>query len=211
MNILSFFTTKKVQERCAPPLPSTDLDDLLNQVDVGEISHEEFVVALRGHEICPIWVERHLRAAYAGMDTGKVYYLLECIFQKSFRSSQNTNTVTNLYCEIMQDPRFSLLAEDIADTVGYCRLDKSALRAFVALCTSPFWRGDDWPDLRKALESMYAMYENEICTKEEIIAAFQEIMDSPHTGEGLRDSARGFIKTVREPLSRRRALSPPPT
>lgn len=211
MNLLSFFTPKRAQERFPPSRPSADLDDLLDRVTDGNISHAEFVVALRGHEICPIWVERHLRAAYAGMDAGKVYYLLECIFQKSFRSSPNTNTVTNLFCEIMQDPRFSLLAEDIADTIGYCHLDKSALRAFVDLCTSPFWRGNDWPDLRKALESMYAMYENEICTKEEIIAAFQEIADSPHAGEGLRDTARGFIETVREPLRLRRVLPPQPT
>jgi hypothetical protein len=211
MNLLSYFKRDKGQGRGASPRPAATLNDLLNQACVGDISDEEFVIALRGHDIYPPWVEQHLRSAYADMDTGKISCLIYCIFQSSFRNSSDTRAVTNIFCEIMQDPRCYMLAEEIADTIGYCYLDKSALRAFVKLCTSPFWHGDDWPDLRKALESMYAMYQNKICTKEEIIAAFQEIVDSPNAGCGLRDTASGFIETVHQPLRGRRPPSPPPS
>lgn len=180
-------------------LPILVLDDLLQQSCKGVTSDNEFIAQIREYPIPPKWIEQHLRAAYAELDIMKMHKLVICIEQDSFLQSSNTENVTALFCEIMTDPRCDRLAEEIAEALNDCPLEKEALHSFAKACTMSIDNGRCWWDLRKALESMYGMYARKIITKGEIIAAFREILNHPNTMNedcGLRDLASAYIEMI---------------
>lgn len=144
---LNYFRSKNSPDLKPKVEIQPTLDDLLNRLSKDEINENKFINLLKLKKIPPRWVERNLRVAYNELDEKKISYLLNCIGQDSFLQSTETKSVTSLYCEILEDPRCYRLAEEIADALGYCALEKSALRSFVNVCTSPIWEQKGWPDL----------------------------------------------------------------
>jgi hypothetical protein len=191
--------TRKKEYLEAPPV-SISLKNQFDKLCAGQIDENDFIVYLRAIEIDVNWFRDEVLAANAEKNEKSLYYLLNCLNQNDFRLRDDIGDILHIYCEMMVDPSFAGYAEDVADTLGYCQLEEEALGYFITLCTSPTWeQGGYWPDLRKALESIYAMYERNTCTKDEIIAAFREIIESPATqleSIGLRDSARAFIEMM---------------
>lgn len=179
------------------------LDELLGQAFAREISNNEFIRAIKPLYIPVGWVEKRLRDAYAELDIWKICLLIDCVSHRSFRDNPETLSVTTLLCQIMEDPRVDGgEVEEIANALGYCYLPKSALRSLVNVCTSPRWDKEPagWPDLRKALESMHAMYASGLVTGEEVMAAYEEILNSPNTVNedcGLRDAIPAFMELVK--------------
>lgn len=172
------------------------LDESLHQIYNSEITRTEFVIRLRTYQVSPGWLEVQLLLAYDQLDEWKISVLLSCLGSKSIRqySNQELAPILSFLCEIMENPRWGGLTEEIADAIGYFYLDKKALRSLVNVCVAATHQ---W-DIRKAYESMYTMYLNGICTKAEIIAAFQEVIDCPELADewSYLSSGEGFIRMI---------------
>lgn len=175
------------------------LDKLFHAVYAGEITENDFIMHLRSTEVPTEWIYAQLKVAYNEHDSLKIEYLLNCIRLRSFYERDDAHAVLHLLYEIMIDPSFALSAESVADALGYCKLEKDALQYFVKLCISPVWQDVAWPDLRKALEAIYAMYKERICSKSEVLAALQTILASPNVAtewRGIRDCAQTYIDAI---------------
>ena len=179
------------------------LDELLSQAHAKKISNNEFIRAIKSLYIPVGWVEMRLRKAYDDLDIWMICLLVDCVSHPSFQNNPETSSVTLLLCQIMEDPRIcGGEVEEIADALGYCHLPRSALGSFVNVCTSPRWDKEPggWPDFRKVLESMHAMYASGRVTGEEITAAYEKILHSPNTvneDRGLLSSTPAFLALVR--------------
>jgi hypothetical protein len=176
------------------------LESLLSQAHDSQITEGEFISVLKPLRVPINWVESHLHAAYAELDTWKICLLLDCIESPLFGCGTETQGVTAILCQIIEDPRIDGgTVEMIVEVLGYFYLEKSALRSIVNVCTSPRWDKEGWPDLRKALETVGSFYRTGVCSREEVIAAYQEILNSQYTVNeygGMRDSISGYIKLV---------------
>lgn len=175
------------------------LDTIFEAVCAGRIHENDFIIFLQSHEVSTEWIYTRLVAAYHEHDALKIEYLLSCVRLRSFYERENTHAVLRLLCEIMVDPSFARSSESIADSLGYCKLEKDALQYFVRLCTSPVWLEVPWPDLRKALEAIYAMYKEQVCSKSEALAAFQTILSSPNLASewrGIHDCAQTYLDEI---------------
>lgn len=172
------------------------LDKLFHAVCAGEITENDFILFLRSSEVPTEWIHRQMKAAYDERDALKIEYLLSCIRLPSFNERGDTQAILHLLYEIMIDPSFAYSAESVADALGYCRLEKDALDYFVKLCTSPIWLKVAWPDLRKALEAIYAIYKEKICSKSEVLEAFQTILTSTNIPAEWRDCTQAYIDEI---------------
>ena len=175
------------------------IDEVFQAVYTGDIQENEVIAFLRSNDVSTEWIHTRLIEAYREHDALKVEYLLSCVRLSSFIERVDTREILHLLCEIMVEPFFARSAESISDALGYCKLEKDALQYFVKLCTSPVWLEVGWPDLRKALEAIYTMYEKKVCSKSEVLLAFQTILASVNVASerrGMRECAQAYIDEI---------------
>jgi hypothetical protein len=177
------------------------LDQLLADAIDLRIKENEFIRAVRDIGVPLAWVENRLEAAHSRSNAWGICLLLDCLEQGAFPNGVETKKLASVLCSIMEDPKTDGgTIEVVTELVGYLSAQYSTLCTLANICTSPRWSGEGWPDLRNAPGSMLAIHRAGACTREELIATYSEILDSPNISSedcGLRDAVEAFMKLAK--------------